>query len=241
MNQTAPEKRETAKSDLSRGILKRGLQIAVQMVLTAGILFIASGRLDWCMAWVYLGIYAVGVSANAAILMRINPELIAERAEDREFTKRWDRILATLWGLLSLVALLIAGLDMRFGWSPEISPAVQVAGLILVVLGFSFSSWAMVSNAFFAGPVRIQEERGHVVCSSGPYRIVRHPGYAGWILSGMAAPVMLGSLWALIPAALAALFLVVRTTLEDKTLREELAGYEEYARDVHYRLVPGLW
>lgn len=241
MKNTAPVERETAKSDLSRGILKRGSQIGIQMLLTAAVLFISSGRLDWWMAWVYLGIYAVGVSANAAILMRINPELIAERAEDREFTKRWDRILATLWGLLSLVALLIAGLDMRFGWSPEISPAVQVAGLILVVLGFSFSSWAMVSNAFFAGPVRIQEERGHTVCSSGPYRIVRHPGYAGWILSGIATPVMVDSLWGLIPAALAALFLVARTSLEDKTLQQELAGYEEYARDVHYRLVPGLW
>jgi protein-S-isoprenylcysteine O-methyltransferase Ste14 len=241
MKNTAPVERETAKPDLTRGILKRGLQIAIQMLLTAAILFIASGRLDWWMAWVYLGIYAVGVSVNAAILMHINPELIAERAEAREFAKRWDRILATLWGLLSLVALLIAGLDMRFGWSPEISPAVQVAGLVLVVLGFSFSSWAMVSNAFFSGPVRIQEERGHVVCSSGPYRIVRHPGYVGWILSGITMPVMLGSLWAVIPAALAALFLVVRTSLEDEFLQEELEGYEEYAQVVRYRLVPGLW
>ncbi len=241
MNNTTPVERETAKSDLTRGILKRGLQVAIQMLLTAAILFISSGRLDWWMAWVYVSIQVVGVSVNSAVLMRINPELIAERAKVREFTKRWDRILATLWGLLSLVALLIAGLDMRFGWSPKISPAVQVAALVLVVLGFSFSSWAIVSNAFFAGPVRIQEERGHAVCSSGPYRFVRHPGYAGWILSGIAMPVMLGSLWALIPAALAALFLVARTSLEDKTLQEELKGYEEYARDVHYRLVPGLW
>lgn len=241
MNNTAPVERETAKSDLTRGILKRGLQIAIQVLLTAAILFICSGRLDWWMAWVYVSIQVVGVSVNAAILMRIHPELIAERARVREFTKRWDRILATLWGLLSLAALLIAGLDMRFGWSPEISPAVQVAGLVLVVLGFSFSSWAIVSNAFFAGPVRIQEERGHAVCSSGPYRFVRHPGYAGWILGGIAMPVMLGPLWALIPAALAALFLVVRTSLEDEFLQQELEGYEEYAQVVRYRLVPGLW
>ncbi|TKJ29510.1 MAG: isoprenylcysteine carboxyl methyltransferase [Chloroflexi bacterium B3_Chlor] len=231
----------TAKPDLTRGILKRGLQIGIQMLVTAAILFISSGRLDWWMAWVYLGIQVVGVGVNSFVLMRISPELIAERAEVGAGTKGWDRILASLWGLMSLATLLIAGLDMRFGWSPEISPAVQVVALVLVVLGFSFSSWAMLSNAFFSGAVRIQEERGHTVCSSGPYRFVRHPGYAGWTLSGIALTLMLGSLWAVIPAVLAAIALVVRSAFEDKMLQEELDGYSDYAQRVRYRLVPGLW
>jgi len=241
MNSSSSSQHGEGKPDVTRGIMKRGVQIGIQMLITGAILFVSSGRLDWWMAWVYVSIQVVGVSVNAAILMRTHPELIAERAEVGEDTKRWDRVLSGLWGLLSLATLLIAGLDMRFGWSPEISPAVQVAGLVLVVLGFSFSSWAIVSNAFFAGLVRIQEERGHAVCSSGPYRFVRHPGYAGWILGGIAMPVMLGSLWALIPAALAALFLVVRTSLEDEFLQQDLEGYEEYAQVVRYRLVPGLW
>jgi protein-S-isoprenylcysteine O-methyltransferase Ste14 len=130
---------------------------------------------------------------------------------------------------------------MRFGWSPHIPWGVQLAALVFVVLGFGFASWAMIANAFFAGPVRIQDERGHAVASEGPYRFVRHPGYVGWIVSGVALPLMLGSGWALIPAVLAAVALIIRTALEDRTLREELDGYTEYAQRVRYRLVPGIW
>ncbi len=241
MNNTTSMEPGTGKPDITRGIMKRGLQIGIQMLITGATLFISSGRLDWWMAWAYLGIQVIGVGVNSFVLMRISPELIAERAEVRAGTKGWDRILARLWGLASLAALLIAGLDMRFGWSPGITPALQVAALLPVVLGFGFSSWALVSNAFFAGTVRIQKERGHTVVSEGPYGYVRHPGYAGWILGGIATPVMLGSLWALFPAALAVLFLVARTSLEDEFLQQELEGYEAYAQVVCYRLVPGLW
>jgi len=222
--------------------LKRARQLVIQVLLVAGILFISSGRLDWWMAWVYLGIFVVGVIVNAVILMRVNPELIAERAQGMEAdTRDWDRVLASLWGVMSLVALLVAGLNMRFGWSSQIPWGVQLVALVFVVLGFGFASWALISNAFFAGPVRIQEERGHTTVSEGPYRFVRHPGYVGWIVSGVALPLMLGSVWALIPAVLAAAALVIRTALEDRTLQEELHGYTDYAQRVRYRLVPGIW
>jgi protein-S-isoprenylcysteine O-methyltransferase Ste14 len=99
----------------------------------------------------------------------------------------------------------------------------------------------MLTNAFFSCTVRIQEERGHVVVSEGPYRYVRHPGYVGFIVSGLVTPIVLDSLWALVPAALAASLLVFRTSLEDSTLRKELSGYDEYAGRVRYRLLPGVW
>lgn len=230
------------KPDTTRGMLKRARQIVIQVLLVAGIFFISSGRLDWWMAWVYLGIFVVGVIVNAVILMRVNPELIAERARGWSgVTRDWDRVLAGLWGLMSLVALLVAGLDMRFGWSSHIPWGIQLVALVFVVLGFGFASWAMISNAFFAGGVRIQEERGHTTVSEGPYRFVRHPGYVGWIVSGVALPLMLGSVWALIPAVLAAVALVIRTAFEDRTLQEELDGYTDYAQRVRYRLVPGIW
>ncbi|MGB3905826.1 MAG: isoprenylcysteine carboxylmethyltransferase family protein [Anaerolineae bacterium] len=241
MNNTTSMEPGTGKPDITRGIMKRGLQIGIQMLITGAILFISSGRLDWWMAWAYLGIQVIGVGVNSFVLMRISPELIAERARLGANAKSWDKVLGTLWGILSLIALLIAGLDMRFGWSPEISLAAQVVALVLVVLGSAVASWAMISNAFFAGAVRIQEERGHTTVSEGPYRLVRHPGYAGWTLSGIALTLMLGSLWAVIPAVLAAIALVVRTSLEDEFLQQELEGYEEYAQVVRYRLVPGLW
>ena len=235
-------KQPTNQTDLTRGILKRAVQLGIQFLILAAILFLSSGRLDWWFAWVYLGIFILGVGVNSYVLLRINPELIAERA--RQFTpetKKWDRILATLWGLMSAVSLLVAGLDVRFGWSPQISLTVQLIAMLFHMFGSALASWALVSNAFFAGTVRIQTDRGHSVASSGPYRFVRHPGYAGWMISNVAVVVMLGSMWALIPAVIAVLALVARTALEDRMLRKELPGYEKYAQRVRYRLLPGIW
>jgi protein-S-isoprenylcysteine O-methyltransferase Ste14 len=233
----------TGSTDVTTGIRKRAIQLGIQFLILAAVLFLSSGRLDWWFAWVYLGIFVIGVGVNSFVLLRINPELIAERARQlTPETKKWDKVLATLWGLLStVVSLLVAGLDVRFGWSPQLPLTVQLAAMLFHMFGSAFSGWALVSNAFFAGTVRVQTERGHAVASTGPYRIVRHPGYAGWILSGLATPVMLGSLWALVPATLGQAALVLRTALEDQTLHDELPGYEDYARKVHDRLVPGIW
>jgi len=241
MDSNASMTQSNGERDITRGILRRGVQIGIQLLIMAGILFLSSGRLDWWMAWVYLAIFAIGVTINAAFLMRISPELIAERARLWTNPKRWDKALGTLWGILSLVALLIAGLNVRFGWPPQLPLELQLVAVVFVALGSALSSWAMMSNAFFAGTVRIQEERGHTTVSEGPYRFVRHPGYTGWSLSGIALALMLGSLWAVIPAVLAAIALVVRTALEDRTLQEELDGYSDYAQRVRYRLVPGIW
>lgn len=229
--------------ELSQGIRKRALQIAFQFLLLAAILFLSSGRLDWWFAWVYLGVFVLGVGANSYVILRTNPELIAERA--RQFTpetKKWDRILATLWGVMSaIVSLLVAGLGKRFGWSPQIPLTVQLAAMLVHMFGAAFAGWALVSNAFFSGTVRVQTERGHAVVSTGPYRFVRHPGYAGWMISNLAAVIMLGSMWALLPAVIAVVALLARTELEDRMLREELPGYAEYAQRIRYRLVPGIW
>jgi len=113
--------------------------------------------------------------------------------------------------------------------------------LLVTVLGYALFLWAMASNAFFAEGVRIQEERGHTVATGGPYRFVRHPGYVGSILATVATPCLLGSPWALIPAIVSGALYVVRTNLEDKTLRQELPGYEQYARQTRHRLLPGVW
>jgi protein-S-isoprenylcysteine O-methyltransferase Ste14 len=243
MNGQEVERQPSGDADITSGILKRALQLGIQFLLLAAILFLSSGRLNWWFAWAYLVVFVLGVSVNSFVLLRTNPELIAERA--RQFTpetKKWDRILATLWSLLSMVvSLLVAGLDLRFGWSPQLPLTIQLAAMLFHMFGSAFAGWALVSNAFFAGTVRVQTERGHAVASTGPYRIVRHPGYAGWILSGLATPLMLGSLWALVPGTLGQGALVLRTALEDQTLREELPGYEDYARRVHHRLVPGIW
>ena len=135
----------------------------------------------------------------------------------------------------------MAALDVRAHWPPTVPVWWSVAAFAVCGMGLLFTFWAMLTNRFFSATVRIQEERGHVVIDFGPYGYVRHPGYTGALAFSLASPVALGSWLAVIPAAFLALVLAVRTALEDRTLRAELKGYEEYASRVRSRLVPGLW
>ena len=215
--------------------------VAISFVLLAVILFLAAGRLNWTWAWVYLGICLVSVLINAPIMLRTSPEMVAERGE-LKMTKTWDKVVSGLCALAMYVALpLVAGLDVRFGWTRDLGVAWHVAGAVMLAVGLELSSWAMIANAYFSTAVRIQSDRGHTVCTTGPYRFVRHPGYVGFILECIAAPFLLGSLWALIPAVTAAVLIVVRTSLEDRTLQAGLPGYQDYVRQVRYRLIPGIW
>jgi protein-S-isoprenylcysteine O-methyltransferase Ste14 len=174
-------------------------------------------------------------------LMRYSPETIARRAE-AEGIKGWDKIVGGLFAVMYFVGIpIVAGLDVRFGWTGQTALGLHVVGALLFVLGFALLIWSMVSNAYFATVVRVQGDRGHSVCNTGPYRYMRHPGYAGAIVHSLVVPLILGSLWALIPGGLGAVALLVRTVLEDKTLHEELDGYREYAQHTRYRLVPGIW
>ena len=231
--------RPNENSDLTGRIRKRMRQVVVQFLVLAAILFIASGRLDWVWAWAYLG---VGVSILAVNTLVVPLELIAERGQiGQEDIKDWDRVITTLNILPSLGAPIVAGLDERFGWSPQLALTVHLIGLAFMVLGQGLFTCSMVSNKFFSTSVRIQMERDHIVASGGPYRYVRHPGYVGYIVAAFATPLALGSLWALIPAAITLCFFVGRTALEDRTLQDELDGYREYAARVRYRLLPGVW
>ncbi|MBN1992709.1 MAG: isoprenylcysteine carboxylmethyltransferase family protein, partial [Anaerolineae bacterium] len=203
-----------------------------------------AGRWDWAMAWIYVGLIIISNVASRVMMLRKYPDLIEERAGalEKENTKAWDKVLVRLTALLGpLATLIVAGLDMRFDGSPQISLELQLIALAGLVLGYLLAYWAVISNRFFSATVRIQTERGHTVVSEGPYQYVRHPGYAGGIMAYLATPLMLGSLWAFIPAVLTALLTIIRAALEDKTLQEELAGYQEYTRQVRYRLLPLIW
>ncbi len=216
------------------------IQVSLFYLSFAAILFGAAGHLNWPMAWAFLGIYLVLIVVT---LVLADPGLIEERTRLRPGIKRWDLVLARACILLLFpVTLLVAGLDMgRFHWSPPVPTALQVLALLVFTAGTGFGCWAMVCNKFFATFVRIQADRGHYVITHGPYAYVRHPGYAGAIVAAVALPVVLESLYAWIPALLGAGLLVVRTCLEDATLRAELNGYAEYASRVRWRLLPGLW
>lgn len=220
------------------------VQSALGVVGYGIILFLAAGTLDWLWGWVLLAVLAAFLAAHPLILIPINPDLLAQREKGllEEGVKTWDRWIAFFGGgILPMACWIVAALDVRFGWTEALPLAVHLAGLAAMILGFALFLWAMASNAFFAEGVRIQAERGHTVATGGPYRYVRHPGYSGAILSSVATPFLLGSWWALIPALAGSALYVVRTALEDRTLRAELPGYEAYTQRTRCRLLPGVW
>jgi len=219
------------------------VQMVIVVFIAPFIPMIISGQWDWWQAWAYAIASILAFSVSCLIVARKHPDLITERARfmQAKGTKSWDKILAPLLGLGSILILVVAGLDEYYGWSPAFTLTLNLVALIGIILGYGFSSWALIENRFFSGTVRIQTERGHHVISTGPYRIVRHPGYAGGLLGYIFIPLLLDSVWAWIPAALLVVIMVIRTALEDKTLQTELPGYKEYAQKTRYRLLPGVW
>jgi protein-S-isoprenylcysteine O-methyltransferase Ste14 len=207
-------------------------------------LFIPAGTLNWPMGWALIGVYLTWTAATALLIVPRCPELLIERMARRKDAKGWDVALMSIIGLLTLAKYIVAGLDLRNEWTLklwEVPLALQIGALVVTVLGYTLTTWAMTVNAYFSKIVRIQDDRGHDVATDGPYRYVRHPGYVGTLAFELGTAIMLGSLWALILGVVSAALFVVRTAIEDKTLQEELAGYAAYAQQVRYRLIPGVW
>jgi protein-S-isoprenylcysteine O-methyltransferase Ste14 len=228
------------RDDVARGIAARAAQIGVMFLLIGFVLLGAAGRLDWGWGWAYLAIYLASTLVNTWFL-RWNPELVAERGQPGRMPT-WDKALGGLWSLAQFVLLpLVAGLDERFGWTGPADIAWQLAGVVIFGTGLALFGWAMIANAYFSTVARVQPERGQAVCREGPYRFVPQPGYVGAILQSIGAPFLLGSLWALLPAVIAAALMAARTSFEDRMLMVDLPGYGEYAHDVRHRLLPGVW
>ena len=224
-------------------VLRVLVQLVIVVLVAPLIPMIISGDWGWWEAWAYASTSILSFAVSRAIVRRVHPDLIRERARFMEAkdTKPWDKILAPLLGIGSILIPVAAGLDHFYGWTSAFPMAVKLAALAGIIVGYSFSAWALVVNRFFSGTVRIQTERGHHLVTDGPYRFVRHPGYAGGLLGFILIPLLLDSLWAFLPAGLLAVVMVVRTALEDKTLQAELPGYAGYAQHTRYRLIPGIW
>jgi len=220
------------------------IRFAIVALLVPLVLFAAAGRFDWWQAWVYT-LLTVAISlVSRYILYLKHPELIAERARftESQGIKSWDKSIVVLIAIVGPLAfMIVAGLDKRYGWSPEVTLPVQLGALVIFLLGYVFSTWALVVNKYFSSVVRIQAERGHTVVTAGPYRFMRHPGYSGGIVAWLVSPLLLGALWSFIPVALVIVLYIVRTALEDRTLQAELPGYTDYAQRTRYRLFPGVW
>lgn len=216
------------------------LAIVAMAPVFAALLFLPAGRFDWPSAWAYIGIMIAFVMVNWACLLRWNPELIERRMRVGAGTKTWDKIWAVAFTPVLSAVYIVAGLDARDG-TASLPAVLWPLGLAVFLLGAAMLTWSMVVNPFFEKTVRIQTDHDHRVIDTGPYAFVRHPGYAGFAGVIAATPLLLGSAWALIPTLLSLAALAVRTALEDRTLKNELAGYDDYAARIRFRLVPGLW
>ena len=223
---------------------KARVQLAIRAglapVIVLGLLFGLAGRWDYWQAWVYTFLLLVVLVLMGTVLSP-NKELMEERLNPKEGVKSWDKVYYALSTPLYFVGLALAGLDARFGWTVSMPVAIYLIGLLVYCAGQAILLWARYTNNFFSSMVRIQTDRGHSVCKSGPYRYVRHPGYVGGILFTAVMGVVLGSWWACIPQLVACVLIIWRTGMEDRTLQAELPGYAEYARETRYRLLPGVW
>ena len=227
--------------EMKEKIIRRIRQVLVTLSVQAALLFLAAGTFAWDWGWVYLATYFLGILINTILLFRVNPAVIAERA-DTEGMRGWDRIWATLAALMVLIGLPVAGaLDFRLGWSAEIGLPLRLTGVALFFIGGLLFAWAMAVNAKFATIVRVGEEGTHPVAMDGPYHIVRHPGYLGFCIQAIGLPLLLGSWWGFILTGLGIVFMVIRTALEDRTLQAELTGYDKLVARTRYRLIPGVW
>lgn len=223
---------------------RQWVRLIVVYSLIPLILMICGGDVTWWQAWLYSILILVSGLGGRIWAEQRHPGLTAERQDKKNFqnAKAWDKVLAPLMAVsIVLPMVIVAGLDHRYSWSPEYALWLNATGFILIAFGYAFAAWALAENQFFYSVVCIRMDRGHIVCDSGPYRFVRHPGYAGNILPLIGIVLALGSVWALIPAAVASIITVTRTALEDKTLQEELPGYRGYAQRVRYRLIPWVY
>jgi len=219
-------------------IVKRLIQTVLTLLFQGIILFLSAWTIKWIWAWIFI---LTGVLILIINMVVIPSEVIEERGRKKENVKKWDKILTTIISFPYIGIYILSGLDYRFNWSINFNISIHITGLLFFILGAMIFTWSMISNKFFSTMVRIQTEREHQVATTGPYKIIRHPGYVGFILMSLATPISLGSLYGLIMSGFVVVILIIRTALEDRTLKNELTGYLEYSKKVKYRLVPFIW
>jgi protein-S-isoprenylcysteine O-methyltransferase Ste14 len=219
------------------------LQLLIFIVFIPFLPLLISRHWAWWEAWVYAVIGILNFAVSRVLAARRHPDIIAERARTFQHpdAKNWDKQLAPFLGLGGIIVLVVAGLDELLSWSPAFNLPLKILSLLIILAGHALGSYALIENRFFSGTVRLQSDRGHQVVSSGPYRWIRHPGYAGALFAYLVLPIFLDSSWAFLPTVFTILLLVVRTQLEDKFLQVQLEGYRDYVKRVRCRLFPGIW
>jgi protein-S-isoprenylcysteine O-methyltransferase Ste14 len=211
------------------------------MLLFFAVIFISAGRFIYWQGLVYvlIGLFMYILSFT---VLRVDSDLMLERSKPGEGAKQWDKLILGLSFIATIGMYVIAGLDTgRYHWSPDFHWSLFITGIILTIVGQLLFLIAQKQNKFFSSTVRIQTDRGHTVCDTGLYKVVRHPAYLGSVIQALGFPLLFGSLWSIIPVSITIILLITRTYLEDKTLINELKGYSDYTLKTRYRLIPFFW
>ena len=219
------------------------LQLFLVIILIPFSALLISRDWDWWQAWVFVFFSVFGFVVSRVLANRAHPDLLAERARmvSQENTAPWDRVLSPMLGLGGGLIPIVAGLDRLFVWSSDFSDTTKWVALVFISLGYVIGTLALVENRYFSGVVRLQTDRGHKVVTTGPYRLVRHPGYLGVLFTFGAGPFFLDSRWGILITIALLIVLLIRTKLEDDFLQEKLEGYRAYTEQTPYRLIPGIW
>ncbi|MGI9534826.1 MAG: methyltransferase family protein [Thermodesulfobacteriota bacterium] len=240
MNVIREEKKELNNTTLKL-IIRSILWGIIAFSCIGALLFVSAGTMNWVNGWIFIITFFFCICINFIILIKYNPEVIEERSHLPKETKKWDLILMTAGSVFIIAPFIVAGLDERYNWSTLYSRWWIFFGIIMLIGGDFFILWAMAVNRWFSKVVAVQTKRGHEVITRGPYQFMRHPGYVGWGLMWLGTPLILDSLWAFVPTTITIIIIVIRTVWEDDTLKKELPGYTEYASNVKYKLIPGVW
>ena len=209
-------------------------------VIMAFILVLTSGTWTWINTWIYAALATLTSVLVHLFVIRVNPSLYNERGNPNENTQKWDLILMRAISLFSFSSIIIAGLDKRNSWS-SLGDGWIIPGGILIILSGVLATWAMAENSYFSSVVRIQDDRGQIVISSGPYHYIRHPGYLSGIMFFLGTPMVLDSVFGFVSFVCITVGFGIRIIFEEKMLIAQLDGYREYSKMVKYRLIPKIW
>lgn len=221
------------------------IRFGMMFILLSVALFLPAGTIEYWQGWAYVGTTVLFTFIGRAQIMVKDPDMLTERisATSKDDVAGWDKVIVQYIAVLGpLIMLLVAGLDFGNDWTQVQIPLwLQLVSLTIIVLSIFLANWAMMVNRFFSSVIRIQTDRNHVVVKDGPYRVIRHPGYAASFYANIFTPLLLGSLWAYIPVAFLMFSLFFRLVMEEKVLHEQLDGYTEYAQETRYRIIPYVY
>jgi protein-S-isoprenylcysteine O-methyltransferase Ste14 len=229
------------KDNIDKGAIKYIFVLFIQRIIGIGLFFVAAGTFNDIRGNVNILLYLIVSVIAGALMLLGHQDTLSERGKKQKNTKNWDKVLLPILVLLVYFGIyLVAGLGNRFHWG-RLPMECFYAGIILYLVSSVFTVWPVLENRHFESTSRIQEDRGQAVITSGPYRIIRHPGYAGIVIWAIASCLMFGTLAVGIAGFVIIVIIFIRTYMEDKMLKNELAGYLEYSQTVKYRLIPFVW